>query len=84
MLLLIVICVALGFNSMNWTATAIAFGLWVTVHPLLVWMGKVDPQLVAIYRRSQRYPGYIPPFTTPFRKHIGYRIQRSSWRFWRA
>ena len=85
MLMLILICVALAFTSMNWVATIIAVVLWVTIHPLLVWMGTVDPQLVGIYLRSQQYPGYIRAFTTPFRKQVGYRIPSAdrSWKFWR-
>jgi len=85
MLFLILVCVALAFTSMNLVATIIAVVLWIVIHPLLVWMGMVDPQLVGVYLRSQKYPGYIRPFTTPFRKHVGYRIPSAdaSWKFWR-
>ncbi len=85
MLMLILICVALAFTSMNLVATIIAIVLWVLIHPLLAWMGKIDPQMVGVYVRSQKYPGFIPPHTTPFRKQVGYRIPGAdaAWKFWR-
>jgi type IV secretory pathway TrbD component len=85
MLFLILICVALGATSVNLVTLGLATFLWVTLHPLLVWMGKIDPQMVGIYLRSQRYPGFIPAFTTPFRKGVGYRIpaETKSWQLWK-
>jgi type IV secretory pathway TrbD component len=84
MLFLVVVCVSLAFTSVNLVALAIAAFLWITVHPLLVWMGTIDPYMVGVYLRSQKYPGYIRPFTTAFRKHVGYRIppENKSWKFW--
>lgn len=85
MLLLVLICVTLAATSANLVAFGIAAFLWMTIHPLLVWMGRIDPDLVGIYFRNLRYPGYIPPFTTPFRKDVGYRIpaENKAWKVWR-
>ena len=66
----------------NVVAIAVASGLWLTIYPMLVWMGKIDPDLVSIYFRNLGYPKYIPAFTTPFRKAVGYRIpkERKAWK----
>jgi len=74
MLLLAVACGGLVITSYNIVAIGIAIGLWLTFHPLLVWMAKVDPDMVGIYLRQLRYPRFIPAFTTPFRKTVGYRV----------
>lgn len=85
MLLLCLVCTIMGPVSMNLTSACIAAVLWAVVHPLLVLMATSDPQAVDVYLRSRRYPGYIRPFTTPFRKQTGYRIpsEDSSWKLWR-
>jgi type IV secretory pathway TrbD component len=70
MLMLITLAIGLPAISFNLFSFAVGVFLWLVVHPLLVWMGKADPQLIAIYQRYLRYPGYIPAHTTPFRKRF--------------
>ncbi len=84
-LLLLLICITLAVTSANMVAYVTAAVLWFVFHPLLLWMATVDPDMVGVYFRARLYPGYIPPFTTPFRKQQGYRIpsENKSWKFWR-
>src|SRR5579872_6266538 len=76
MLLLAMICGGLVLTSYNVVAIGIAVLLWLTIHPLLIWMGKTDPNLINIYFRNRKYPHHIPAFTTPFRKDVGYEIPK--------
>lgn len=75
LLLLAFTCGTLSFTSLNLIAFIVCAALWFTVHPLLVWMAKHDPDMCKIYFRHILYPRYIPPFTTAFRKVKGYRIR---------
>jgi len=76
MILLAVICSGLSVTSFNLVALGIAVALWAVFHPLLVWMGSVDPDLISIYFRNLKYPRHIPAFSTPFRKNIGYVVAK--------
>lgn len=72
MLTLVLLCISLNLISFNLIALGVTVFFWLTVYPLLVWMGKADPDMVGVYFRNRKYPHYIPPFTTPFRKGPGY------------
>lgn len=78
---LAVLCLGLGLASFNLVMISVAAGIWLVVHPLLVLMGKADPNLIAIYFRNQIYPRHIPAFTTPFRTMYGYKIAKEH-KYW--
>lgn len=84
MLLLMMTSGGLVLTSYNIVAISLAIVLWLVFHPLLVWMGHTDPNLIGIYFRNLKYPRYIPAFTSPFRTAIGYRIpaENKSWKVW--
>lgn len=62
------VCVVLAVNGATLVAAVIAAVLWFAGFPLLRRMGKADPKMAELYRRSVRYQGYYPPRSTPWRK----------------
>jgi type IV secretory pathway TrbD component len=61
MLLLILMCISLAVTSVNLVALSIAAGLWIFIHPLLVCMGMIDPDLIGVYFAHRITPGsYLP------------------------
>ena len=74
MIMLALFCVGLAMTSFNLIALITAAVLWVIIHPMLLWMARVDPNMVGVYLRQRRYPAHIPAFTTPFRKATGYIV----------
>jgi type IV secretory pathway TrbD component len=60
-------CGGVGLASANTAGIVSCAILWLALLQALRWMGKADPQMFSIYRRSRKYRGYYPAFSRPYR-----------------
>lgn len=56
------------FSAVSVVSAIVGIFVWLAVYSLLRIMGRADPEMSKVYRRSQKYKAYYRPYSTPFRK----------------